>query len=90
MTARIIKEGLDRDVTTFRMIIVPQKTDSSKIFTIKLVSHVTTDALSLLHATSMLQDGGWKNNPVPRPASKPLTTWEVLSKLPELLGILSA
>ena len=90
LMARNIEEGLDRDVTVFRMIIVPQKTDSSKIFIIKLISHVITDALSFLHATSMLQDGGWKNNPVPRPTSKRLSSWEVFTRLPELLGILSA
>ena len=90
MMARNIEDGLETDVTLLRMIIVPQKTDSSKIFIIKLISHVITDALNFLHATSMLQDGGWKNNPVPRPASKRLSTWEVFTRLPELLGILSA
>ena len=88
--ARMLEDGLDKEAANVRMIIVPQKTDSSKIFIVKVISHMVTDALNYLHATSMMQDGGWKNNPVPRPVSKRLSTWQVFTKLPELLGILSA
>lgn len=90
LMARMLEDGLDKEAANVRMIIVPQKTDSSKIFIVKVISHMVTDALSYLHATSMMQDGGWKNNPVPRPVSKRLSTWQVFTKLPELLGILSA
>ena len=75
------------------MIIVPQKTDSSKIFIIKMVDHIVTDALNYLHATSMLQDRDWKENPVPRAftsRSQRLTTWQVFYKWFELIGNLTA
>ena len=90
LMGRMLEEGLDKDSANLRMVIVPQKTDSSKVYIVKVISHMVTDALSYLHATSMMQDGGWKSNPVPRPVSKRLSTWEVFTKLPELLGILSA
>ena len=90
LMSRMLEEGIDKEAANVRMIIVPHKTDSSKIFILKVISHMVTDALSYLHATSMLQDGGWKQNPVPRPASERLSTWQVFTRLPELLGILSA
>ena len=72
------------------MVIVPQKTDSSKIYIIKLICHRVTDALSYLHLTSMLQDQAWQDNPVPRPVIERLPTWKVFFKSFELMKILDS
>ena len=62
------------------MTIVPNKTDSSKVYIVKMIDHCVTDALSYLHITSMLQDRDWRENPVPIAFSKPLSTWQVFYK----------
>ena len=55
-----------------------------------MVCHAVTDALSYLHATSLLQDRDWRENPVPVPANKLLSTWQVFTKWFELMGILAS
>ena len=80
LMGRVIEEGIDKEGPNLRIIIVPHKVDSSRIFIIKLISHMVTDALSYLHVTSMLQDGGWKSNPVPRPVGERFSTWKVFTK----------
>ena len=62
------------------MTIVPNKTDSSKVYIVKMIDHCVTDALSYLHITSMLQDRDWRENPVPIAFSPPLSTWQVFTK----------
>lgn len=85
--ASMIKRGIASDETRMRMLIVPQKTDKSKIYIVSLVDHAAADGLSILQTTAMMQDN-WLENPVPLPDRELLSTGQFLRKLFDLTKVL--